>query len=86
MKKIYLFLTILIVGHFSYAQKKKFTLEQIWASGEFSPKSVSGFQPMKDGETYCKLDFDSILKQFELNQYFYRKMEKRKVWYVKIAI
>lgn len=77
MKKIYLFLTILIAGQFSYAQKKKFTLEQIWASGELSPKSVSGFQPMKDGETYSKLDFDSILKQFELNQYFYKNGKKK---------
>lgn len=59
------------------AQKKTFSLDQIWASGEFAAKSVSGFQPMKDGETYCTLDWDSVMKQFELNQYYYKNGKKK---------
>lgn len=34
-----------------YAQKE-LTLEKIWASGEFAPEYVWGFQSMKDGEHY----------------------------------
>ncbi|MBI3234798.1 MAG: S9 family peptidase, partial [Bacteroidetes bacterium] len=61
----------------SQTAKKNFTLEQIWGSGEFAAAGVSGFQPMIDGETYCKLDYDTAMKQFELNQYFYKNGKKK---------
>ena len=38
------------------AQKKEVTLENIWKTYDFYPKSVSGFNSMQDGNYYSKLD------------------------------
>ena len=38
------------------AQKKDVTLENIWKTYDFYPKSVSGFNSMQDGNYYSKLD------------------------------
>ena len=37
-------------------QKKDVTLENIWKTYDFYPKSVSGFNSMQDGNYYSKLD------------------------------
>ena len=53
MRKIYLILMFPIV---LLAQKKEVTLENIWKTYDFYPKSVSGFNSMQDGNYYSKLD------------------------------
>jgi dipeptidyl-peptidase-4 len=48
----------LCASHFSFAQKgnKEITLEDIWKNSTFRMKSVPGFNAMKDGRRYTRID------------------------------
>jgi dipeptidyl-peptidase-4 len=78
MKKIYTIIFVALAFALpTLAQNKKFTLEQIWGSGELSAKAVSGFQSMKDGEHYTRVEFDSATKQNFLYKYNYKTGKKQ---------
>lgn len=72
LKKIVILVISICIATQGFSQKKKLTLEQIWGSGEFSAKTVSGFHPMNDGEHYAKMDWDSGYKYNVLRQYDYK--------------
>ena len=71
MRKIYLVLMFPIV---LMAQKKEVTLENIWKTYDFYPKSVSGFKSMQDGNYYSKLDKKGDNSQ--INKYSFRTGKK----------
>lgn len=71
MRKIYLVLMFPIV---LMAQKKEVTLENIWKTYDFYPKSVSGFNSMQDGNYYSKLDKKEDNSQ--INKYSFRTGQK----------
>ncbi|MGB1931536.1 MAG: S9 family peptidase [Flavobacteriales bacterium] len=71
MRKIYLVLMFPIV---LMAQKKEVTLENIWKTYDFYPKSVSGFNSMQDGNYYSKLDKKGDNSQ--INKYSFRTGQK----------
>ncbi|MBL6662754.1 MAG: S9 family peptidase [Flavobacteriales bacterium] len=71
MRKIYLILMFPIV---LLAQKKEITLENIWETYDFYPKSVSGFNSMQDGNYYSKLDKKGDNSQ--INKYSFRTGQK----------
>ena len=56
------------------AQKKEVTLENIWKTYDFYPKSVSGFKSMQDGNYYSKLDKKGDNSQ--INKYSFRTGQK----------
>ena len=56
------------------AQKKEVTLENIWKTYDFYPKSVSGFNSMQDGNYYSKLDKKGDNSQ--INKYSFRTGQK----------
>lgn len=56
------------------AQKKEITLENIWETYDFYPKSVSGFNSMQDGNYYSKLDKKGDNSQ--INKYSFRTGQK----------
>jgi dipeptidyl-peptidase-4 len=56
------------------AQKKEVTLENIWKTYDFYPKSVSGFKSMQDGNYYSKLDKKGDDSQ--INKYSFRTGQK----------
>lgn len=56
------------------AQKKEVTLENIWKTYDFYPKSVSGFNSMQDGNYYSKLDKKEDNSQ--INKYSFRTGQK----------
>ena len=57
-----------------FAQKKKITLENIWKTYDFYPKSVSGFNSMQDGNFYSKIDEKE--ENTEINKYSFRSGQK----------
>ncbi len=72
MKKLFLLLiaSFLLFPGFVVSQQKEITLQDIWGSRKFYPKSVRDLTPMKDGETYSILKGDSInLYNFESGAY-----------------
>tara|TARA_Y100000589_G_scaffold84891_1_gene78834 strand:- start:4672 stop:6819 length:2148 start_codon:yes stop_codon:yes gene_type:complete len=71
MRKIYL---ILILPTVLMAQKKEVTLENIWKTYDFYPKSVNGFKSMQDGNYYTKLDKNG--KNSQINKYSFRTGQK----------
>ncbi|MFL2570076.1 MAG: S9 family peptidase [Flavobacteriales bacterium] len=71
MRKIYLVLMFPIV---LMAQKKEVTIENIWKTYDFYPKSVSGFNSMQDGNYYSKLDKKGDNSQ--INKYSFRTGQK----------
>ena len=71
MRKIYIILMFPIV---LLAQKKEVTLENIWKTYDFYPKSVSGFNSMQDGNYYSKLDKKGDNSQ--INKYSFRTGQK----------
>tara|TARA_Y100000766_G_scaffold285490_1_gene309391 strand:+ start:7176 stop:9323 length:2148 start_codon:yes stop_codon:yes gene_type:complete len=71
MRKIYL---ILILPTVLMAQKKEVTLENIWKTYDFYPKSVNGFKSMQDGNYYTKLDKNG--KNSQINKYSFRTGKK----------
>jgi len=50
------FFATLLFSQFIIAQNKQITLEDIWRKGTFRLKSVPGFNGMKDGKRYTKID------------------------------
>lgn len=48
-----LFLLLITCTLFTYSQQRHIELTDIWASGTFYPKTISGFVNMNDGKTYC---------------------------------
>ena len=56
------------------AQKKEVTLENIWKTYDFYPKSVRGFKSMQDGNYYSKLDKKGDDSQ--INKYSFRTGQK----------
>lgn len=56
------------------AQKKEVTLENIWKTYDFYPKSVSGFNSMQDGNYYSKLEKKGDNSQ--INKYSFRTGQK----------
>ena len=56
------------------AQKKEVTLENIWKTYDFYPKSVNGFKSMQDGNYYTKLDKNG--KNSQINKYSFRTGKK----------
>ena len=57
-----------------FSQKKTVSLENIWKTYDFYPKSVSGFESMQDGNFYTRLDDDE--KHAEINKYSFRSGQK----------
>ncbi|MEY2924937.1 MAG: hypothetical protein RLZZ337_1485, partial [Bacteroidota bacterium] len=43
---------------FTYSQKRDIELTDIWASGTFFPKTISGFVSLNDGKSYCIQEAD----------------------------
>ncbi|MDZ4756514.1 MAG: S9 family peptidase [Bacteroidota bacterium] len=52
--------------------KLELKLADIWETGRFSPKFVSGYRSMKDGEFFSKVDYHEGDKNYLLNQYSYK--------------
>lgn len=81
MKKLLslsLFLTIAISPVFS--QTKEITLDDIFSSRKFFPKIVQGLSPMKDGNTYCVLEGDSInVYQYETGGFVKNLVNRREL-------
>jgi dipeptidyl-peptidase-4 len=73
MRKIYL-IYLLTFPLALFAQKKKITLENIWKTYDFYPKSVSGFNSMQDGNFYSKIDEKE--ENTEINKYSFRSGQK----------
>lgn len=65
MKKTALcFLLAILAFHFSFAQPKDITLEEIWAKAAFTSKGVPGFNSMKNGKFYCAQDDDENIIRY----------------------
>jgi dipeptidyl-peptidase-4 len=52
--------------------KEELTLEKIWASGTFYPKSMPGTTMLTDG-TYCTIDYDAANKAYVILKYSFDK-------------
>lgn len=73
MRKIYL-LSLIVLPLSIFAQKKDITLENIWKTYDFYPKSVKGFKSMNNGDYYSRIDTkDSIT---EINKYSFKTGKK----------
>lgn len=79
-----LLIVALAVSHLSIAQdsKKQITLEDIWVDHTFSAKSVPGFNAMKDGQRYTKLDRNKKEKTVAIGIYDLRTGNKEGNAYV----
>lgn len=55
-------------------EKKKISLEEIWASPIFNPKYLNNLESMKDGEHYTKIDSEKGVQQ--IAKYSYKTGEK----------
>lgn len=74
MKKILLISISILLSLSLFSQKKTVSLENIWKTYDFYPKSVSGFESMQDGNFYTRLDDDE--KHAEINKYSFRSGQK----------
>lgn len=54
-----LFILLASCTLFTYSQRRNIELTDIWSSGTFYPKTVSGFVNMNDGKSYCVLEQDA---------------------------
>lgn len=70
MNRISILLLVLIANAL-FAQNKKITVEDIWATQKFSAKTVSGFTSMNDGLTYTVLEQDK--EGSKINKYDYKE-------------
>ncbi len=68
------FFSFLLMSHSAQSQKP-ITLNDIWASGVFYPKMISGFINLNDGKTYCKMEKDEA-GNTQVVQYLYASGEK----------
>ena len=62
-----LLLIVLFVAQTGNAQKKQITLEDVWKTNTFRIKSVPGFNAMKDGKHYTRIDKEE--KNLSINIY-----------------
>ncbi len=63
-----LFLLLISCTLFTYSQKRDIELTDIWASGTFFPKTISGFVNLNDGKSYCiqeTVDGYSVINQYD---------------------
>lgn len=65
-----LFLLLTTCTLFTYSQKRDIELTDIWASGAFFPKTISGFVSLNDGKSYCIQESDDK-KNSVINTYDY---------------
>lgn len=59
----------LCIAQVATAQNKQITIEDIWRNGTFRIKSVPGFNAMKDGKRYTKIDADAgkqVIRVYDL--------------------
>ncbi len=54
--RIAVLLFMCLVGQMVFAQEKQITVEDIWRKNTFRIKSVPGFNAMKDGKRYLRID------------------------------
>lgn len=59
-KILSILIVFLVMGNIQAQESSEITLDKIYKSGIFYPKSVRGIQSMKDGEHYCKLSKKGI--------------------------
>lgn len=67
------FVCISFISVYSQITQKEITLEDIWTSGTFYPKTMGDVVPMKDGEHYSMLENDTMISEYE-----YKTGEKSK--------
>ncbi|NTW32546.1 MAG: S9 family peptidase [Bacteroidetes bacterium] len=67
MKKLFLIALVLNIFINANAQqtKKQITLDDIWMSGIFYPRTMDEVVSMKDGEHYCMLENDIFINEYE---------------------
>lgn len=53
----------------SFGKAKEFTIEDIFVSGKFTPKSIRGIQWIKGGKAYTYLETDTAKKQTDIWMY-----------------
>ena len=70
-----LFILLASCTLFTYSQRRNIELTDIWSSGTFYPKTVSGFVNMNDGKSYCVLEQDASGSSI-LNVYSFTTGEK----------
>ena len=58
MKNIIILFLIFGSSIASFGQKRNVELNDIWASGTFYPKTISGFVNLNDGKSYCIQESD----------------------------
>ena len=64
--RLFLFtLGLFLMVNQSVAQKKSITVADIWQDNVFAGKSVPGFNFLKDGKHYARLE-DNSIKQYDL--------------------
>ncbi|MCB9262656.1 MAG: S9 family peptidase [Flavobacteriales bacterium] len=77
-KSISFFIALMVIFQAFSQEKKPIALNDIWASGVFYPKMISGFVNLKDGKTYCKIE-QSAEGNTEVVQYNYETGAKTSV-------
>lgn len=62
MKKLFLLIiaSFLLLPGFLQSQEKEIALKDLFGSRKFFPKGIYGLNPMNDGNTYSRLESDSI--------------------------
>lgn len=72
-----LFLLLVSCTLFTYSQKRDIALTDIWASGTFYPKTITGFESMNGGKSYSVLEQNA--EEFSvINAYDYVSGDKTK--------
>ena len=71
----YLLLLTLVCTSFSFAQKKEFSLEEIWG-GAFRTQGLDELRSMKNGTQYTVLDFDRATGTRSVDKYDYKTQQK----------
>ena len=75
MRKILVIcLNVLIIN--AFAQKRDVELSDVWASGAFYPKTISGFVNLSDGSSYCIQSQDDAGNSI-VESYDYQSGEKK---------
>jgi dipeptidyl-peptidase 4 len=65
MKRLIISAVLILLGTAQIFSQKNITLEEIWQEFKFSPASVPGFNFMKDGRHYTRLE-QSKIQQYDL--------------------
>ena len=59
IRQVFIYTVSLFLLAHSASAQKPITLNDIWASGVFYPKMISGFINLNDGKSYCKKEKDA---------------------------